>query len=314
MDWIEELTAEIRATWPAAELRRAEPLAGYTSFHIGGPAALIGLPRSTAELAGMRRLAAVRNIPTVLLGAGTNVLAPDEGMDAFVICTREGMGDVLAMADNRLLARCGASLAKVAMMAQSLGLAGLEFAHGIPGTVGGGIMMNAGAYGGELADVAARTRALTPEGEIRTFSGAEQKFGYRDSVFQGTELVILETEFILMPDDPAAIRARMQALREKRAASQPLEYPSAGSTFKRPKDGFAAALIDQAGLKGLAVGGAQVSEKHAGFVINRGGATAADVLTLMHQVQERVFAHSGIRLEPEVRILGTKGENLTCNF
>lgn len=314
MDWIAELTASIKQRYPDAKLRTGVPLAGYTSFHIGGPAALMALPRTLGELAELRRLAAANRVPTIILGAGTNVLAPDDGVDALVICTRETLTEIRAVDETHLAAQCGAPLAKVAVMAQQMGLSGLEFAHGIPGTVGGGILMNAGAYGGEMRDVAVSTCVLCADGTVQTLEGEAQEFGYRSSVFQRMDAVILETVFALTPADPAQIRTKMQLLREKRAASQPLEYPSAGSTFKRPQTGFAAALIDQAGLKGFTVGGAQVSEKHAGFVINRGGATARDVLELMRQVEARVFAASGVRLEPEVQILRIQKEEGPCNF
>ncbi len=308
MDWIAELTARIKTEYPDALLRPGAPLSGYTSFRIGGPAALLALPRSIEQLVGMRRLAAACQAPVLVLGAGTNVLAPDEGLDALVLCTREGLTEVEAVDETHLRAQCGAPLAKVAVMAQQMGLSGLEFAHGIPGTVGGGVLMNAGAYGGEIRDVAVCTRVLRADGAIETVEGADQGFGYRHSAFEQMDAVILETTFALKPADPAEILEKMQQLRKKRAASQPLEYPSAGSTFKRPETGFAAALIDQAGLKGLSVGGAQVSEKHAGFVINRGGATAADVLALMEQIAARVRAASGVHLEPEVRILQVQKE------
>ena len=203
-----------------------------------------------------------------------------------------------------ILAEAGASLARVADFACRQGLAGLEFAHGIPGTVGGAVCMNAGAYGGEMAQVVREATLLLPEEGIRTLTGAEMAFGYRRSFLTDhPDAVVLRAEFCLTPGDPAAIRGRMKELLEERGASQPLEFPSAGSTFKRPEGYYAGTLIDQCGLKGLTVGGAQVSEKHAGFVINRGGATCADVKELIRQIQERVFAQAGVRLEPEVRII-----------
>ncbi len=302
MNWISELSARIQREYPPMRLQQCVPLAEHTSFRIGGPAALMASPTTPEELAALCTAAAALRVRTVILGAGTNVLAPDEGLDALVILTKPGLSAIV-MENGILRAGCGTTLAQAALYAQSHGYKGLEFAHGIPGTVGGGVLMNAGAYGGEMRDVVRQVRALLPDGTIGNFSGAALQFGYRQSVFQKNAAVILEVEFSLESDEPAAILERMQVLRAKRAASQPLEYPSAGSTFKRPQIGYAAALIDQAGLKGLQIGGAQVSEKHAGFVINRGGATAADVKQLMAEVQCRVFAKSGVQLEPEVLML-----------
>ena len=206
--------------------------------------------------------------------------------------------------DGTLSADSGISLARLADTACKNGLSGLEFAHGIPGTLGGAICMNGGAYGGEMSQVITSVTALFPEEGIQTLSGEALQFGYRHSLFtERPDAVVLHAELRLQPGDPEEIRARMRELMGKRKASQPLEYPSAGSTFKRPPDNFAGSLIEKCGLKGLTVGGAQVSEKHAGFVINLGGATCADVRELIRQVQERVMNETGIRLEPEVRII-----------
>ncbi|MBQ3262770.1 MAG: UDP-N-acetylmuramate dehydrogenase, partial [Oscillospiraceae bacterium] len=213
------------------------------------------------------------------------------------------MSAILPEGETGLRAECGVTLARLAGEAQRLGLAGLEFAHGIPGSLGGGVSMDAGAYGGELKDVVVSTRYLDEDLNLRECVGAEHDFAYRHSRFSDIDCVILESTVRLTPDDPAAIMERMMTLREKRRASQPLEMPSAGSTFKRPVGGYAAALIDQAGLKGYAIGGAQVSEKHGGFVINRGGATFDDVLRLIDHIRETVYQNSGIRLETEVKII-----------
>lgn len=261
----------------------------------------MAFPSSCEELTALYRLCLEAGHRPMVLGAGTNVLAPDAGLDCLVICTR----DMTAMQDlggGRLAAQCGATLTKLANFAKDRGLTGLEFAHGIPGTVGGGVYMNAGAYGGELCQVVVRTTALLPDGTLWEAEGDAQGFGYRRSAFEEKGAVVLQAEFALQAGDREAVAERMKELAAKRRASQPLEWPSAGSTFKRPVGGYAAALIDQAGLKGFSVGGAQVSEKHAGFVINKGGATAADVRQLMQNVQEKVLETSGIRLEPEVRI------------
>jgi UDP-N-acetylmuramate dehydrogenase len=204
--------------------------------------------------------------------------------------------------NNQIEAMAGMTLAKTAMFAAKNNLSGLEFAHGIPGTVGGGIYMNAGAYGGEMKDVAIETEFMSFDGSTRWIRGEEHDFGYRHSVFQNQEGVIVRTRFQLLPGEEKTIRQRIYELNEKRRASQPLDMPSAGSAYKRPVGGDAAALIDNAGLKGHRVGNAAVSEKHAGFVVNLGGATAEDVKNLLNDVSDRVFRESGIRLEPEVRI------------
>ncbi len=289
---------------PLLELKREEPLSLHTSFHIGGPAEVMAFPRTTEELTGLLCMARKMEIRPRLLGAGTNVLAPDEGLRGLVIVTRDCLIGLERCGDTKITAMSGVSMAKLALFAMQAGLTGLEFAHGIPGTVGGGVYMNAGAYGGEIRQVAEETEFLTMAGEIETVSGEAQGFAYRTSAFQNREGVLLRTKFALTPGNPEVIRARMQELAEKRRASQPLELPSAGSAFKRPVGGYAAALIEQAGLKGFQTGGAAVSEKHAGFIVNRGGATAADVLRLIEIVQKRVLETSGILLEPEIRLWG----------
>ena len=279
-----------------------EPLARHTSFRIGGPAELMVFPRSAGELSAVLKAAREEGIAPVILGAGTNVLAPDEGLRGLVICTRDCLGG-MRRRGNTITVMAGVLMSRAAVFARDRGLGGMEFAHGIPGTVGGGVYMNAGAYGGELRQIAEKTRVMDMDGEIREYRGEEQGFGYRTSAFQSFPCVILETVFRLTPADPAEITARMQELAAKRRASQPLELPSAGSTFKRPVGGYAAALIQQAGLMGQGVGGAQVSTKHAGFVVNTGGATAKDVLATIEMIRKRVYETSGILLEPEVRIL-----------
>ena len=291
---------EIRRKWPELKVLEGEPLKKHTSFQIGGPAVMV-FPKTCEELTNLYRLCLARDVALRILGAGTNVLAPDEGMAQLVICTRD-MSGIRDMGDGKIEAMAGVTLTRLAVHARDLGLTGLEFAHGIPGTVGGGVYMNAGAYGGEICQAAEKTTALLPDGSLWEAEGAAQGFAYRRSAFQEKQTVILKTVFALTPGDPAAIQAKMQELAARRRASQPLEYPSAGSTFQRPQGGYAAALIEQAGLKGKGVGKAVVSEKHAGFVINLGGATAQDVLATMDLIQKTVQEHSGVRLEPEVRI------------
>ena len=205
---------------------------------------------------------------------------------------------------NHLKAKAGALLVRVAKMAAKEGLSGLEFASGIPGTIGGAMVMNAGAYGGEIKDVVTKVRVLLPDGTIRDYTGEEMAFGYRKSRVIEEQGIVLEAELELKADDPEAIAARMEALKEKRVSKQPLEYASAGSTFKRPEGYFAGKLIEDAGLRGFRVGDAQVSEKHCGFVINRGNATASEIMELIQEVQKRVYEQSGVRLEPEVKLLG----------
>ena len=287
---------------PSLMLKREELLSLHTSFHIGGPAEVMAFPRTVEELSDLLRTASMLGVRPALLGAGTNVLAPDEGLRGLVIVTRDCLTGLERTDETHITAMAGVSMAKLAVFAQEAGLTGLEFAHGIPGTVGGGVYMNAGAYGGEIVQVAEKTDFLHMDGTVQTLTGGAQGFAYRTSAFQSMSGVIVRTVFALQSGNRAAIRARMQELAEKRRASQPLELPSAGSAFKRPAGGYAAALIEQAGLKGFRVGGAAVSEKHAGFLVNLGGATAADVLNLIQIVQKRVLETSGIALEPEIRL------------
>lgn len=301
IDW-KEISNELKKAVPGLFILEEEPLARHTSFRIGGPAALFVKPADEKQLAQVLRFAASREISPRILGAGTNVLAPDEGLRELVVCTRDALLGLSDLGEGKIEAYAGETLAKTAVFAKNRGLAGLEFAHGIPGTVGGGIYMNAGAYGGEMKQVATETSVLTMDGETQVFSGDAQGFSYRTSAFEKSEAIIVKTVLQLTPGDKAEIAAKMQELIEKRRASQPLELPSAGSTFKRPEGAFAGALIQAADLKGVSVGGAQVSEKHAGFIVNTGGATAKDVRALIALVQKRVFETSGVTLQPEVRI------------
>ena len=292
----------LRPMCPDAAFAENEPLSAHTSFRIGGPAALMAFPKNEDELVVLLRAASQCGVKPRILGAGTNVLAPDEGLDGLVICTKDCLLGLRALEGGRIEAMAGETLAHAAVFARGQSLTGLEFAHGIPGTVGGGVYMNAGAYGGEIAQVAEETTVLMADGTRRVLRGAEQAFAYRTSAFERMECIIVKTVFALRPGDADEIGARMRELMEKRRASQPLELPSAGSTFKRPAGAYAGALIEASGLKGRGVGGAEVSRKHAGFVVNRGGATARDVLETIKLVQETVYADSGFRLEPEVRI------------
>lgn len=287
-------------------LKQGELLCRHTSFQIGGPVAVMTFPESQEQVAEIFRLSALYDVHPEVLGAGTNLLAPDEGLDTLLLETRTGLTGIREVEDGLLEAGCGVTMARLATFAMERGLSGLEFAHGIPGTMGGGVYMNAGAYGGEMCQVVDQITVMDFTGKVWDIPAREADFSYRHSRFMQEELLILRIRVRLQPGRREDIRARMTELMEKRRSSQPLDYPSAGSTFKRPKTGYAAALIEEAGLKGLTVGGAQVSEKHAGFVINRGRATCADVRKLIQEIQDTVYAHSGIHLEPEVRMM--KGE------
>ena len=302
MDRLEQLLRNLRDRCPELELRTEEPMPRHTTFRIGGPAALMALPRTVGEAKAAVRAAGELEIRPFFLGNGSNLLVPDEGYRGFVVklCGLDQTQEV----NRRLWAESGISLARLAWAALGRGLAGLEFAHGIPGSLGGAVCMNAGAYGGEMAQVVKEVTVLFTEDGVKTLSGEEMAFSYRHSLLtEHPDTVVLRAALRLQVGIPGEIREKMDELMARRKASQPLEYPSAGSTFKRPAGYYAAALIDQCGLKGVTVGGAQVSEKHAGFVINRGGASCADVTTLMAEIQKRVREQTGVVLEPEVRVI-----------
>ncbi|MBQ6711540.1 MAG: UDP-N-acetylmuramate dehydrogenase [Clostridia bacterium] len=279
-----------------------EPLCNHTSFRIGGPARFFAMPVDTLQLSGLMAFVLINDVKYAVVGNGSNLLVPDEGFDGLVIRTPEGQprwqedGCTVTVPSGYSMTRLSAEAAR-------RGLSGLTFAQGIPGTVGGAVVMNAGAYGGQIADTLLSSRCVTPEG-IRTLTAQEHKLSYRHSVYADHPgWVCAEATFRLTPGDKAQIQAEMADYAQRRRDKQPLEWPSAGSTFKRPEGHFAGKLIEDAGLKGFTVGGAQVSEKHAGFVINKGGATCADVLSLMEQVSDIVYEKFGVRLEPEVKIL-----------
>ena len=287
---------------PDIDLKMNESLARHTSFRIGGPAEVMAFPKSAEELSCVLKAAKKLAVTPVILGAGTNVLAPDEGLEGLVICLKDCLGGMERLNDTAIRIYAGVTMARAAVFAAGLGLSGMEFAHGIPGTVGGGVYMNAGAYGGEISQVCTQVSVMDIDGNQKLLSNEEMGFSYRNSRIQQGNDIVLFADFALQPQPEVAIREKMQELQAKRRASQPLDLPSAGSAFKRPATGYAAAMIDQAGLKGFQIGGAAVSEKHAGFVVNLGGATASDVRTLLAAVADKVESIHGVRLEPEVRI------------
>lgn len=307
MERFEELEQLLAKRCPTLELRKNESMERNTSFHVGGPARLMALPRTKGEAKSAVLAAAELGIEPFFLGNGTNLLVPDRGVERFLIkpAGKYGVDELNRVweANGLLCAGAAVSLANLSGCALGRNLTGLEFAQGIPGSVGGGVTMNAGAYGGELVQVLDSVTVLDRQGQEHVIPAADCGLGYRRSIFSGGDYLIVEARFRLTHGDPADIEARMKELAAKRKEKQPLEYPSAGSTFKRPEGYFAAALIDQCGLKGLTVGGAQVSEKHAGFVINRGGATCADVLALVEQIKAVVKERTGVELELEVKIL-----------
>ena len=284
------------------ELRFEEPLAKHTSFRIGGPAEVIAFPKSVEELSKTLKVSCLLDCKPAILGAGTNILAPDEGLRGLIICLKDCLDGMEQLSSTEIRVMAGVTMTRAAVFAANLGLTGLEFSHGIPGTVGGGVYMNAGAYGGEICQVCTQVAVMDFSGQIRILNNQEMGFAYRHSRLEEEGGIVVYAEFALQKASPESIRERMQELMAKRKASQPLDLPSAGSAFKRPVGGYAAALIDQAGLKGFQVGGAAISTKHAGFAVNLGGATAADVQSLLAQVAAKVWDQSGIRLEPEVRI------------
>ena len=297
-----DLTSLQKQLSSVCELKYNEPMSSHTSFRIGGEAEVMAFPKNTEELADILKQTAALGIKPRILGAGTNVLAPDETLDGVVICLKDCLDGMEQLDDTTIRVAAGVTMTRAAVFAANLGLGGLEFAHGLPGTVGGGVYMNAGAYGGEICQVCKSVEVMDFDGNISVFTNEEMEFSYRHSVLEERSGIVISADFALEKKPTDEIRERMKELMAKRSASQPLDKPSAGSAFKRPVGGYAAALIDQAGLKGYAVGGAAISTKHAGFAVNLGDATAEDVKRLLAQVSDLVFEKSGIRLEPEVRI------------
>lgn len=299
-----DLREILSAVLPAERILTDEPMSAHTTFRAGGCADAFVTVQSEEELTRLLAAARAKYLPCVIVGRGSNLLVRDGGIRGLVICL-EGMNELTLTEDGTgIRAGSGTSLAALAAFARDHALKGLAFAGGIPGTVGGGLVMNAGAFGGELKDVTESVRVMDGDGSVRVLSGEEMAFGYRDSIVKRRGGIITGAEFRLEKGDRDEIAAAMEELAEKRREKQPLNYPSAGSTWKRPEGYFAAKLIDEVGCRGMRVGDAQISEKHAGFLVNLGHATASDIQALMRQVEKRVLEHSGVQLTPEVVILG----------
>ena len=280
-----------------------EPMSRHTSFQIGGPAEIFVQPATGDEVRQAICLAKEEQIPFFVVGNGSNLLVSDDGFRGMIVQIGRNLQEI-SVEDNVIYAQAGALLSRVARTALEHGLTGMEFAAGIPGSLGGAVAMNAGAYGGEMKDILTDAEVLTPDGEIKILSLEELDLSYRHSCIFDEDYIVLSVHLQLEQGDTTVIRNRMDELARARREKQPLEYPSAGITFKRPEGYFAGALIQDAGLKGYTVGGAQVSEKHSGFVVNRGGATAEEVLFLIKQVQKKVKSRFGVTMEPEVRMVG----------
>ena len=280
-----------------------EPMSRHTTFRVGGPARYFVIPDSLEEVSQIVRYCSLIDKNFYVLGNGSNLLVSDRGYEGVIIQMDHNL-DNICIDGNKIIAGAGARLARIAGDAMNAGLTGAEFSAGIPGTIGGAVVMNAGAYGGEMSQIVTRVKVVDRTGCVMTLSLEELEFGYRTSIFKKKPLVCLEVEMLLQKGDQAEIKHRMSEMRDKRISRQPLEYPSAGSTFKRPADNFAGKLIMDAGLSGLCIGGAKVSEKHCGFIINTGNAVAADIWDLIFEVQEKVQERFGVKLEPEVCFLG----------
>ncbi len=297
-----EIYQQLRSILDETQILCEEPMSRHTTFRVGGPADFFLMPHKE-QVPDVAALCRQKQIPYQIVGNGSNLLVGDLGIRGVVVALTKSAAQI-QIKENCVKAEAGALLSQVANAACQAGLGGLEFAAGIPGSVGGAVVMNAGAYGGELKDCLKQVTVLEKDGQTRTLSCEELDLSYRHSCIPERGMVVLEAEFLLQPKPQQEILARMEDLKKRRIAKQPLEYPSAGSTFKRPEGYFAGKLIMEAGLAGFTYGGAQISAKHCGFVINAGGAKAADVLDLIRQVQQKVEAHSGVLLEMEVKCMG----------
>jgi UDP-N-acetylmuramate dehydrogenase len=305
MDNLERAIEEIKREMPGLALLENEPLSAHCSFRIGGSVRALAIPSSVSSLSKICCLLKEHALAPFILGNGTNLLFPDEGLPELFMISTEKLTNLFLLPDGAIYAEAGVSLSKLAGFAQQNGLTGLEFASGIPGSLGGGCIMNAGAYGGELKDaIESVVCYYLPEQALYELTNEQCAFGYRSSCFQKRAgFVVLSAVLRLQKGDSEQIAAKMRELNERRRSKQPLDLPSAGSAFKRPEGYYAAALIDEAGLKGFRIGGAQVSEKHAGFVVNVGGASSHDVHDLMRHIRKTVYEHSGVVLEPEMILL-----------
>lgn len=299
----EQFEQELQALLHPSQIKKEEPMSRHTTFRVGGPAQYFVTPL-IEQIPPIVALCRQAELPLTVIGNGSNLLVSDQGLRGVVLEFGKAASGIRIADGEDLIVQAGTLLSEAANFAAKNGLAGMEFAAGIPGTVGGAVVMNAGAYGGEMKDILSGVRVLTKEGELRVRPADELELSYRHSRMMDAEELVLEARLNLVQGSEVVIRARMDELKSRRVEKQPLEYPSAGSTFKRPVGHFAGKLIEDAGLRGFRVGDAQVSEKHCGFVINRGHATAAQIMELMQHVQERVKEHSGVDLEPEVRLLG----------
>lgn len=294
-----EVTAEIEEILPKEQIFKKEPMSRHTTFRVGGEAELFLEIKKVSELQKLLTFFYQSGTKYFAVGNGSNLLVNDAGYDGVILHIAEGLSEI-RIEGEKIIAQAGALLGRVSSAALQNSLTGLEFAFGIPGSVGGAAVMNAGAYEGEMSQVVSLVKGLTVDGREVELTNKELKFGYRDSILKRKKILVTEVKFALAGGLRKEISAKMADFTERRRTKQPLEYPSAGSTFKRPEGYFAGKLIMDAGLRGMRVGGAQVSEKHCGFIINRGGATAADIRQLMEEVRRRVKEHSGVELEPEV--------------
>ena len=299
----EEIIKRLEQTVESDQFLREEPMKKHITFRVGGPAACFLTPSTKEQIREILYICQEEKTPYFILGNGSNLLVSDQGFDGVVLQVYKNMNQVTVEGEH-LRVQAGALLSATARKALEAGLTGMEFAAGIPGTMGGAVVMNAGAYGGEMKDILESVTVLTPEGEQKELKNEELQLGYRTSVVKEKGYIVLEAVLSLKKGDPEAIKSRMDELKEQRVTKQPLEYPSAGSTFKRPEGYFAGKLIQDAGLRGYQVGGAQVSEKHCGFVINKENATAKDVVDLIHDVQRIVYEKFQVQLETEVKFLG----------
>lgn len=287
-----------------SNVRLNEPMSLHTTFKIGGPAELYLTPSNRSQLVALIRLfKQIGSVPYCVIGNGSNILVGDMGVKGVVIEIGKAIGEI-DVSGSTITADAGVLLSKLAASAARNGLSGLEFASGIPGSLGGAIYMNAGAYGGEMKDVVTEVKYIDNSGNICTAAGDMCDFGYRHSIFTNSNMIILSATLMLKPDNAEAIKERIAELTQKRVSKQPVDKASAGSTFKRPEGYFAAALIEECGLKGYTVGGASVSEKHSGFVVNNGGATAKDVCSVIKHVKKVVKQEKGVDLETEIKIIG----------